>query len=190
MIVGQSSCSIQSGAAGSLAASGEPRSPSRTSRTVQREHPSARAISRSPRPSPSRLRISSYRPTVMLREPIQPSPPSWAISVAVGLGDTAQSPTKGGFSSGMDIGGAPPQRPPRRGQTGPPPGGAPPGARQTAAPAGGPQLRKSGGPELRKSGGPQPRKSPGSELRKLSTSRAKAAIVSPSMPALPLFSQT
>src|SRR6516162_7662626 len=155
MIAGHSSCSIHSGSACSLAASGEPRNPSRTSRTVQREHPSARAISRSPRPSPSRLRISSYRPTVMLREPIQPSPPSWAISVAAWVGDTVQSPTKGCFSSGIDIGGSPLQRPQ--------------GARQNAAPAGGPQLRKSGGPELRKSGGPQPRKSPGSELRKLSS---------------------
>src|SRR5215468_10734628 len=146
MIAGHSSCSIHSGSACSLAASGEPRSP---------------------RPSPSRLRISSYRPTVMLREPIQPSPPSWAISVAAWVGDTVQSPTKGCFSSGIDIGGSSLQRPQ--------------GARQNAAPAGGPQLRKSGGPELRKSGGPQPRKSPGSELRKLSNRVAPATTGPPAL---------
>ena len=34
----------------------------------------ARAISRKPRPSASRRRISSYRPTVMLRTPMPSSP--------------------------------------------------------------------------------------------------------------------
>jgi hypothetical protein len=43
--------------------------PSRTSRTLSREQSSARAISRSPRPSDSRRRISSNRRTVMLRTP-------------------------------------------------------------------------------------------------------------------------
>src|SRR5690606_24060184 len=40
--------------------------PSRTSRTVRREHFNARAISRKPRPSDSRRLISAYRSTVNL----------------------------------------------------------------------------------------------------------------------------
>ena len=69
------SCAIRRGSAIDFGVSGESRSPSRTSRTVRREQPSARAISRSPRPSASRRRISSYRCTVMLRTALLP--PSW-----------------------------------------------------------------------------------------------------------------
>ena len=47
---GQSTCSIHSGSGSVLGASGDTLRPSRTSRTVSREQPSARAISRRPRP--------------------------------------------------------------------------------------------------------------------------------------------
>ena len=64
MIAGQSTCTIHSGSAGALGVSGEPFSPARTSRISRREHPSARAISRTPRPSATRRAISAYRSTV------------------------------------------------------------------------------------------------------------------------------
>jgi hypothetical protein len=59
MIVGQSSCAIHNGSLGGLLAAGESFSPERISRTSRREHPSARDISRTPRPSDSRRLISA-----------------------------------------------------------------------------------------------------------------------------------
>lgn len=56
--------------------------PSRTSRTMSREHPSARAISRSPQPSDSLRRISSNRRTVMLGFPISSTPSCGPTKVA------------------------------------------------------------------------------------------------------------
>src|SRR5439155_10408136 len=95
MIAGQSSCAIHSGSLVDLGASGERRSPSRTSRTVRREHPSARAISRSPRPSASRRRISSYRCTVMLRSAMLPSPSWWPTKGAAGAARIAATNAQG-----------------------------------------------------------------------------------------------
>src|SRR6059058_5239309 len=112
MIAGQSSCAIHSGSLVDFGASGERRSPSRTSRTVRREHPRARAISRRPRPSASRRRISSYRCTVMLRSAMLPSPSWWPTKGAAGAAriaaTTAQEPQNaawmaaGGKSAAQD----------------------------------------------------------------------------------------
>src|SRR5580658_61658 len=79
---GQSTCSIHNGSGNVLGASGDTLKPSRTSRTVSREQLSARAISRSPRPSHSRRRISSNRRTVMLRSPISSTPSCGPTKVA------------------------------------------------------------------------------------------------------------
>jgi hypothetical protein len=50
MIAAQSTCNIHSRSCVAFGAAGEIRSPSRTSRTVRREQPRVRAISRRPRP--------------------------------------------------------------------------------------------------------------------------------------------
>jgi hypothetical protein len=65
---------IHSGSATAGAIAGDSRRPSRTSRTVLREQPRARAISRRLRPSRSRRSISSNRSTVTLLLPISPFP--------------------------------------------------------------------------------------------------------------------
>jgi hypothetical protein len=93
MIGGQSSCSIYNGSGSVFGASGESLRPSRTSRTVSREQPSARAISHSPRPSDSCRRISSNRRTVMLRTPIPPSPSCGPTKVAVCVAGTLEIST-------------------------------------------------------------------------------------------------
>jgi hypothetical protein len=68
MIPGQSTCAIYS--ADTFGVSGERRAPSRTSRTVRREHPRARAISRRLRPlgqSPSGMRPGNSPPFAPIR---------------------------------------------------------------------------------------------------------------------------
>src|SRR5579863_263229 len=92
MMPGQSTCDIHSGSGPKFSAPGTARIPSRTSRTVRREHRNARAISRRLRPSASRRRISSYRCTVKLRSAMLPSPSWWPTKAAAarpGLPPTA-----------------------------------------------------------------------------------------------------
>src|SRR3569833_2515647 len=120
MIGGHSSCRIHNGSLLDLGASGETLAPSRTSRTVARARPSARAISRTPRPSASRRRISSYRPTVMLRKPIAPSSSCLGTTVTVWAGKEPVFSSAAGFSSGFDIGGPLPRPPGRASKAAPP----------------------------------------------------------------------
>ena len=73
MIGGHCSCAIHNGSDSALGVPGELFNPARISRTSRREQPSARAISRTPRPSESRRSISAYRSTVNILRAMSPS---------------------------------------------------------------------------------------------------------------------
>src|SRR5690606_6823734 len=79
--------------------------PSRTSRTVTREHPNARAISRIRRPSFSRRSISLYRSTVnFLRAIATPSPRSRKTANGTGPNRSAKRLAQVGPIRGNRVG--------------------------------------------------------------------------------------
>src|SRR6266699_1858151 len=184
MIGGQSSCAIHSGSPPGFMASGETRSPSRTSRTVRREQPRDRAMSCRLWPSASSRRISAYRGTVILLNAIL-SFPSWLPTklqrqTKVPAAYKSNKPQR--LTDQNDQ--SPPYEPTRAPIVVRPLSQSPRKAlcfllfsasedhsiasarRVKPRSAGGPQLRKSGGTELRKSSGTHPRKSDGSDQRK------------------------
>src|SRR5690606_9267696 len=76
--------------------------PSRTSRTVRREHFNARAISRKPRPSDSRRLISAYRSTVNFLRAI--ATPSVSCKTDDGTGPDRHPDGLRGWSQSEEIG--------------------------------------------------------------------------------------